>query len=89
MGNKARRGSRKSVLIIGSEVSPFAKTGGLADVLGALPVSLARLGWDVTVADYFPAIAMEEYSITAADALLCPSHFVAEQVLARYRPLVW
>jgi starch synthase len=40
----------RSVLIIGSEAVPFAKTGGLADVLGALPPALARLGWDVTVA---------------------------------------
>ena len=39
----------RSVLIIGSEALPFAKTGGLADVLGALPPALARLGWDVTV----------------------------------------
>src|SRR5689334_1121420 len=38
-----------SVLIIGSEALPFSKTGGLADVLGALPASLARLGWDVTL----------------------------------------
>jgi starch synthase len=38
-----------SVLIIGSEAVPFAKTGGLADVLGALPPALARLGWDVTL----------------------------------------
>jgi starch synthase len=37
------------VLIIGSEALPFAKTGGLADVLGALPSALARLGWDVTL----------------------------------------
>jgi starch synthase len=40
----------RSVLIIGSEARPFAKTGGLADVLGALPSALAGLGWDVTVA---------------------------------------
>ena len=38
------------MLIIGSEALPFAKTGGLADVLGALPPALARLGWDVTLA---------------------------------------
>jgi starch synthase len=39
----------KSVLIVGSEAQPFAKTGGLADVLGALPPALARLGWSATV----------------------------------------
>jgi len=36
--------------MIGSEAVPFSKTGGLADVLGALPPALARLGWDATVA---------------------------------------
>jgi starch synthase len=41
--------TRRSVLIVGSEAQPFAKTGGLADVLGALPSALARLGWDATV----------------------------------------
>jgi starch synthase len=39
-----------SVLLIGSEAQPFAKTGGLADVLGALPPALQRLGWSATVA---------------------------------------
>src|SRR5947209_17093192 len=39
-----------SVLLIGSEAQPFAKTGGLADVLGALPPALQRLGWNATVA---------------------------------------
>jgi starch synthase len=37
-------------LILGSEAVPFAKTGGLADVLGALPAAIARLGWLVTLA---------------------------------------
>jgi len=38
-----------NVLFVASEATPFAKTGGLADVAGALPVELARLGHDVTV----------------------------------------
>jgi starch synthase len=37
------------VLFVGSEATPYAKTGGLADVLGALPSAIARLGWDVTL----------------------------------------
>jgi starch synthase len=38
------------VLILSAEVVPFAKTGGLADVAGALPKSLADQGHDVRVA---------------------------------------
>jgi starch synthase len=37
------------ILMITSEAAPFAKTGGLADVLGALPPALARLGEEVAV----------------------------------------
>jgi starch synthase len=40
---------RPHVLVIGSEGLPFSKTGGLADVLGALPPALARIGWDATL----------------------------------------
>jgi len=35
--------------MVASEAIPFAKTGGLADVLGALPAALARLGHTVDV----------------------------------------
>jgi starch synthase len=35
--------------MIASEARPFAKTGGLADVCGALPPALARLGHRVTI----------------------------------------
>jgi glycogen synthase len=37
------------VLFVSSEVAPFAKTGGLADVAGALPKALRKLGHDVRI----------------------------------------
>ena len=37
------------ILFVASEVVPFAKTGGLADVAGALPKALKRLGHDVRI----------------------------------------
>jgi len=48
-GRPTRGPARPAVLMIGSEGLPFSKTGGLADVLGALPPAIARRGWDVTV----------------------------------------
>ncbi|MBQ8469589.1 MAG: glycogen/starch synthase, partial [Clostridia bacterium] len=37
------------VLFAGSECYPFAKTGGLGDVMSALPKALAKAGVDVRV----------------------------------------
>ena len=37
------------VLFAASEANPFIKTGGLGDVMGALPKSLNKIGVDVRV----------------------------------------
>ena len=45
------------VLSIASEVYPLIKTGGLADVAGALPAALAREGVEVrTLLPGYPAV---------------------------------
>jgi starch synthase len=40
---------RLEVVVVASEAVPFAKTGGLADVAGALPPALERLGHKVSL----------------------------------------
>ncbi len=41
--------AKMNIVFIASEAAPLAKTGGLADVAGALPQALSRLGHNVTV----------------------------------------
>ncbi len=43
------------IVVVASECVPFAKTGGLADVIGALATELARQGHELTV--YLPLYA--------------------------------
>jgi starch synthase len=45
----AKKKAPLRVLMTFSEIAPFAKTGGLADVAGALPSALSDLGCDVRV----------------------------------------
>ena len=42
--------NKLKILILSSEVAPFAQVGGLADFAGALPKALSKLGHDVRVA---------------------------------------
>jgi starch synthase len=37
------------ILMVASEAGPYARTGGLGDVMGALPAALAAQGHDVKV----------------------------------------
>lgn len=39
----------KKVLFVASEASPYAKSGGLADVAGSLPKELLKMGYDIKV----------------------------------------
>lgn len=41
--------SKTKILMVASECAPFAKTGGLADVVGVLPAQLNALGMDCRV----------------------------------------
>jgi starch synthase len=56
-----------NILMVASEATPFAKTGGLADVLGALPPALQALGEQVAVVlpayrqNYYPRTPREAY----------------------------
>ena len=50
---------RVNILLATSEAVPFAKTGGLADVCGALPIELARLGHQAAV--ILPAYRQTRY----------------------------
>jgi starch synthase len=58
------------ILFVASEGLPFSKTGGLADVIEALPKSLVALGHEVTV-------LLPRYPKTRAVAVAVPSLTVA------------
>ena len=57
------------VLMIASEAAPLAKTGGLADVLGALPPELARRGCDVRLAlPLYASVDRAKFDVRLASA---------------------
>ncbi len=61
---KPRQRLKLRVAFIASEVVPFAKTGGLADVAGSLPPALAGLGIDVrTVMPKYRQVIAEHNTI--------------------------
>ena len=49
------------ILFLASEVEPLAKTGGLADVAGALPLALHDLGCDIRIGTPFYRHIKEEH----------------------------
>jgi starch synthase len=61
---------RLRILVLSAEVAPFAKTGGLGDVAGALPKALAAAGHDVRV--MLPAYQAQERAVRAGETGLRP-----------------
>jgi len=63
-----------NILFVASEVASLAKTGGLADVLAALPVELGRRGLEVSVVmpDYGRLVADRGELSPVVDALTVP-----------------
>ena len=61
--------SRRTVAYVTSEIAPFAKTGGLADVSAALPSFLHRAGHDVRVfTPLYSAIDVDRYDFEPVPA---------------------
>lgn len=60
----------RKICFLSSEVAPFAKTGGLADVAGALPVYLGSQGHDVRVfMPLYSAFDTSKYDFTPVEFL--------------------
>jgi len=72
------------ILHVASEVYPLVKTGGLADVVGSLPVAQRRLGQRVTVlVPGYPAVKTGAGKLEVIDTLQTP--FAVEARLLRGR----
>ena len=64
------RSAPLKIAFLASEVAPFAKTGGLADVAGALPGEMVRRGHDVRVfMPLYSSISTDEIELTPIDFL--------------------
>ena len=46
MANK----NKMEILLVGGELAPYAKVGGLGDVMGSLPIALSKLNATIKVA---------------------------------------
>ncbi|MCX5751284.1 MAG: glycogen synthase GlgA [Candidatus Saganbacteria bacterium] len=63
------------ILYVSSEVVPFAKTGGLADVAGALPKALVQIGHDVRIIlPRYKMVSLEKY----------PSKLIIEDLIIKF-----
>ena len=70
------------IVFIASEVYPFTKTGGLADVMGSLPLKLHRLGLNTAViTPFYGRLKTADYPVRLIHSD-CPVHYPWEPITA-------
>lgn len=76
-----------NIAFVASEVDPFAKSGGLADVAGALPKALHALGHNIFVLmPRYYIIDKERYNLSLAlELLVVPMGYAQEEYCAVYK----
>jgi len=61
-----------NILFVAAEASPFAKVGGLGDVIGSLPKELCRAGHDARVVLPFYGTISLDYPVVRKDSITIP-----------------